>query len=68
MVISTGYAGRPNLGVAPGAGTQILTVEFIKARAGQAQFASGLAGGEFTGAMAGQQMADDRSGQTFDEL
>ena len=65
-MISARYTRRPSLGLPVGAGTKIVAVEFIEARSGQAQFVSGLAGGEFTEAMAGQQVADDRSGQSFD--
>jgi hypothetical protein len=45
-----------------------LAVEFVKARVGQAQFGGSGFGGEMAGAMVGQQVTDERSGQTVDEL
>ena len=66
MVITTGNTGRPNLGLPLGAGAEILAVEFVEAGPGQAQFPSRFPGREFTDSVAGQQMADQGSGQTFD--
>jgi hypothetical protein len=43
-----------------------LAVEFVKARVRQAQFSGSGFGGELTGTMLGQQVTDERSGQTFD--
>jgi len=51
-----------------GTGAEVLAVELVEARAGQAQLLGGLAGGKLSAAMAGQEMADQRSGKTFDEL
>lgn len=41
MMVAAGAAGRPGVGVALGAGVQIVGVEFVEAGAGQAQFGSG---------------------------
>ena len=68
MMIAAGNAGGPDLGPTLGAGAQILAVEFVEASPGQTQFAGGGDGGEFVGAVAGQQMADEGSGQTVDQL
>jgi|ERR1700683_3537131 len=68
MMVATGHTWRPKRGCSFSAGAKILAVELIEARSGQAQFVSRLASREFTRAMTGQQMADDRSGQAFDEL
>jgi hypothetical protein len=67
-MIAAGHAGRPNLGLTLGAGTQILAEEFIAACAGQTQFAGRLRSGEFPAAMAGQEVTDEGSGQAFDQL
>jgi hypothetical protein len=68
MMIAAGNAGGPDLGQTLGAGAQVLAVEFVEACPGQTQFAGGLDGGEFVGAMASQEMTDDGSRQTFDQL
>ena len=50
------------------AGAQVVGVEFVAAGAGQAEFAGGGAGAEVAGAMAVEEMPDQRSRQTMDEL
>jgi len=50
------------------AGPEVLTVEFIEAGTGQAQFAGGFGGGQFLRAVPGQQVTDEGSGQAFDQL
>jgi len=67
-MVATRHTRRPNLSFTLGAGTQIQTIEFIKAGAGQPKFVGCLTRGEFTGAMAGQQVANKGSWQPFDEL
>ena len=67
-MISAGDAWRPGLGLALGTGSEVLAVEFVEARAGQAQFPGRLAGGKFSAAMAGQEMTDKRNRETFDQL
>jgi hypothetical protein len=66
MTVAARAAGRPEVGVAPGAGAQIVTVEFVEAGAGQAQFCGGGACGEPAGAMVGQEMTDEGSGEALD--
>jgi hypothetical protein len=68
MVIAAGNTGRPNLDLTLGAGAEVLAVEFVEARPGQSQFPSRFPGREITGSMAGQEMTDEGSGQTFDQL
>jgi hypothetical protein len=68
MMIAAGNAGGPDLSPTLGAGAQVLAVEFVEACPRQTQFAGGFAGREFVGSMAGQEVADDGSGQTFDQL
>ena len=66
LVIAAGNPGRPNLGLTLGAGAEVLAVEFVAAGPGQAQFVRRFLGRELTLSMAGQQMTDQGSGQTFD--
>jgi len=53
-MIAAGETWRPDCGLALGAGTQILAVEFIETWAGESQFLGGFQGGEFAGSMTGQ--------------
>ena len=50
------------------AGAQVIGVEFVEAGAGQAEFDGGGASAENAGAMRVEEMTDQRSGQTVDEL
>jgi hypothetical protein len=68
MMIAPGKSGRPGLRAALGAGPQVEAVEFVEAGAGQGQFAGGGVGTDLAGAVAGQNVADERSGQAFDQL
>lgn len=68
MMVAAGAAGRPGIGVALGAGAQIVGVEFVEAGAGQAQFGGGSARGEVPGAMVGQEVTDEGSRQALDQL
>jgi hypothetical protein len=53
------------LGLTGGADLQVLAVEFVKARVPQAQFGGSGFSGELASTMVGQQVTDERSGQTF---
>ena len=68
VMITARQTGRPGLDVALSAGEQVVGKEFIKACVRQSQFAGGGLSGELAGAMAGQEMTNERSGQTFDQL
>jgi hypothetical protein len=68
MMVAAGAAGRPGIGVALGAGAKIVGVEFVEAGAGQAQFGSGGARGEWPGAMVGQEVTDEGSRKALDQL
>jgi hypothetical protein len=68
LVIAAGATGRPDRRLALRAGPQVLAVEIIKTGAGKTQFPGRLGGGELLLAIAGQEVADERSGQTFDQL
>ena len=68
MVIAAGNAGRPKGGLPLGTGAEILAVELVEPGAGEPQFLSSSGGGEFISAITGQEMPDDGSGQTFDQL
>lgn len=50
------------------AGAKVIRVEFVEARAGQAEFDGGGASAEMAGAITVEEMTDQRSGQTVDEL
>ena len=67
-MIPTGETGRPGFGLTSSAGAKVIGVEFVKARAGQAEFDGGGASAEMAGAMSVEEMTDQRSGQTVDEL
>jgi hypothetical protein len=67
-MIPTGATGRPGFGLALGAGAEVIRVEFVEAGAGQPEFAGGGASAELAGAITVEEMADQRSGQTVDEL
>lgn len=68
VMIAAGKSGRPNLGLTLGAGAEVLAVEFVEARSGQAQLPGRVAGRKFFVAMAGQEMTDDGGRQAFDQL
>jgi hypothetical protein len=68
VMIAAGEAGRPGVGLAVRAGVEIIGIEFVEAGTGQAQFSGGGAGADMTGAMTVEEMTDERSGVTFDQL
>jgi hypothetical protein len=68
MVIAPGTTRSPGIGVAGGAGAQVIGVEFVEAGTGQSQFEGGGASAEVAGAMTVEEMTDEWSGQTFDQL
>jgi len=68
LVIAAGVARDPGLDLALGGGAQIVAVEFVEAGSGQLQFGLDAGGAELPGAELGQQVADERSGQTMDQL
>ena len=67
-MVAAGTAGRPGIGAALGAGAQIVGVEFVAAGAGQAQFSGSGTSGESPGAMVGQEVTDEGSGKSLDQL
>jgi hypothetical protein len=68
VVISAGESGRPGLSVAVSVSLKVLAVEFIEAGTGQPEFIGGGASADLTGTITVEQMADERRGQTFDQL
>ena len=56
------------MGLPLSAGAQVLAVEFIEARAAQAQFLRGSPRTELFPAMAVQKVTDERGGETFNQL
>ena len=67
-MIATGKSRRPGLGLASGAGLEVVGVEFVKARVGQSQFMSGFKGREFLLPIASQEVADQRGGEAMEQL
>ena len=51
-----------------GAGAEVIRVEFVEAGAGQPEFDGGGTSAEVASAMTVEEMTDQRSGQTVDEL
>jgi hypothetical protein len=68
MMIAARESGRPDLRVAGSAGAEILGVEFIEAGTSQPQFAGGSAGADLASAITVEEMTDEWSGQSFDQL
>ena len=68
IMIAPGTTRSPGVGVASGASAQVIGVEFVEAGTGQPQFTGGGAGAEMAGAVAVEEMTDEGSGQTFDQL
>jgi hypothetical protein len=68
VMVAAGEARRPSVGLAVGAGLEIIGVEFVEAGAGQAQLAGGGAGADLAGAITVEEMADEGSGVTFEQL
>jgi hypothetical protein len=68
MMIAAGEAGRPGVGLAVGAGMEILGVEFVEAGTGQAQVSGCGASADLAGAITVEEMTDERRGQTFEQL
>jgi hypothetical protein len=67
-MIATGEAGRPGVGLTLSAGAEVIGVEFVEAGAGQTEFAGGGTSAEKASAVTVEEMTDQRSGQTMDEL
>jgi len=67
-VIATGAAGHPEVLLVVGAGGQVSGVEFVEATAGEVELAGG--GGDFDllRAELGEDVADQRGGETMGEL
>ncbi len=66
-MIAAGNTGRPSLSLALGAGAKVLTVKFVEG-AGQSQFSGRFTSGKPVVSVAGEQVTNDGSGQTFDQL
>jgi hypothetical protein len=67
-MIPTGETGRPGIGLTLSAGAEVIGVEFVEAGAGQTEFDGGGTSAEKAGAMTVEEMTDQRSRQTVDEL
>ena len=68
VMVAAGETGRPGISVALGAGVEILGVEFVETGTGQAQLSGGGAGADVAGAITVEEMTDERSGVTADQL
>ena len=68
VMIAARKAGRPGVGLAVGAGVEIFGVEFVEAGTGQAQLSGGGAGANLAGAIAVEEMTDERNGVPMDQL
>jgi hypothetical protein len=68
VMVAAGEAGRPGVGLAVGAGVEIIGVEFVEAGTGEAQLSGGRTGADLAGAITVKEMADERSGVTMDQL
>jgi hypothetical protein len=68
VMIPTGEPGRPGFGRTLSAGAEVIGVEFVEAGAGQPEFTGGGASAEMAGAMTVEEMTDQWSGQTMEEL
>jgi hypothetical protein len=68
VVSAAGATGRPGFGLALSTGAEVIGEEFVEAGAGQPQFAGDAASAELAGAITVEQMPDQRSRQTVDEL
>jgi len=68
VMVAAGAARRPGVGLAAGAGVEIIGVEFVEAGAGQAEFSGGGASADLAGAIFMEEVTDERSGVTMDQL
>jgi hypothetical protein len=68
VVIASGTSRRPSIGVAGGAGAEVIGVEFVEAGAGQPQLTGRRASADVAEAMTVEEMTDEGRGQTFDQL
>lgn len=65
MVIAAGAAWGPGLGLAVGAGVEVLGIELVETAACEAQFRGGGWGVEMAGAKAGQEVTNEGRGTTM---
>ena len=68
MMVAARESGRPGLSMAGRASPKIFGVEFVEAGTSQTQFAGGGVLTDLAGAIAVEQMANERSRQSFDQL
>ena len=68
MMIATRETRSPSVGLTMGASVEVFGVEFVEAGAGQAQLSGRSAGADLTSAITVEEMTDERSGMTFDQL
>jgi len=68
LMIAAGNRGRPSPGLTLGAGAEVLAVKFVEVRAGHSQFCGRFTSGKALVSMAGQEVANEGCGQTFDQL
>ena len=67
-VIAAGGTRSPVLGRVTGDGAQVVTVEFVEARAAAAEFGGGADGGDFVAAEGGEDFADQGRPEAMGEL
>ena len=67
-MIAARDARDPGVGLAVDEGVEVGAVEFVETAVGQAEFCSGRLGGELFSTVAGQDMANEGSGKTLDQL
>ena len=68
MMVAAGSLGCPGVGVALGAGAQVVGAQLVETAGMKVQFEGRCLGREVSRADFGEEMADQRSGQTVDEL
>ena len=68
VMVATRGTGTPSVGGSLGTGAEVVSVEFVEAAVGQAQFGGRGTGGELFGTMVGQNVTNERSGKTVDQL
>jgi hypothetical protein len=68
MMISAGETGGPGVGLALGTGAEIIGVKFLEAGMSQSQFGGRTDATEVSGAEVVEDVTDEWSGQTMDDL
>lgn len=68
MVVAAGQTGGPGLGVASGAGAEVIGVEFVEAGTRQSQFDGRGTGADLAGADTVEEMTDEGRRQSLGQL